>query len=57
MRDTDRWRNRLPTKEPDVGLDPRTPGSCPEPNADAQSLSHPGVPGECYFQNRQKKKT
>ena len=30
--------------EPDVGLDPRTPGSCPEPKTDAQSLSHPGVP-------------
>ena len=25
-------------------LDPRTPGSCPEPNADAQLLSHPGIP-------------
>ena len=28
----------------DVGLDPRTPGSCPVPKADAQPLSHPGVP-------------
>ena len=28
---------------PDVGLDPQTPGSRPEPNADAQLLSHPGV--------------
>ena len=26
------------------GLDPKTPGSCPEPKADAQLLSHPGVP-------------
>ena len=25
------------------GLDPWTPGSCPEPKADAQSLSHPGT--------------
>ena len=25
-------------------LDPRTPGSCPAPKADAQTLSHPGVP-------------
>ena len=25
--------------EPDVGLDPRTPGSCPE-----LKLSHPGIP-------------
>ena len=27
-----------------MGLDPRTPGSQPEPKADAQPLSHPGVP-------------
>ena len=26
--------------EPDAGLDSRTPGSCPEPKADAQPLSH-----------------
>ena len=32
-----------------VGLDPRTPGSRPEPKADAQPLSHPGVPKSCYF--------
>ena len=31
-------------REPDVGLDPRTLGSCSEPKADAQLLSHPGVP-------------
>ena len=30
-----RGRSRLPAEEPDVGLDPRTPGSCPEPKADA----------------------
>ena len=30
----------------DAGLDPGTPGSCPEPKADAQPLSHPGVPRE-----------
>ena len=29
---------------PNVGLDPRTPGSHPEPKADAQPLSHPGIP-------------
>ncbi|XP_072629463.1 PCNA-interacting partner isoform X2 [Canis lupus baileyi] len=29
---------------PDVGLDPRTPGSRPEEKADAQLLSLPGVP-------------
>ena len=43
-RDTGRGRSRLHAREPDVGLDPRTPGSCPEPKADAQSVSHPGVP-------------
>ena len=30
--------------EPDVELNPGTPGSCPEPKADAQLLDHPGVP-------------
>ena len=33
-----------PCREPDVGLHLRTPGSQPEPKADAQPLSHPGVP-------------
>ena len=27
-----------------VGLDPGTPGSHPESKADAQPLSHPGIP-------------
>ena len=27
-----------------MGLDPRTPGSCPELEADARPLSHLGVP-------------
>ena len=31
-----------------MGLDPRTPGSHPEPKADAQLLSHPGVPGVLF---------
>ena len=30
--------------EPNVGPDPRTPGSHPEPKADAPPLSHPAVP-------------
>ena len=38
-RDIGRGRSRLP-----VGLNPRTPGSCPEPKADAQPLNHPGIP-------------
>ena len=46
MRDTERQRHRQGEKqascgEPDAGLDPRTPGSCPEPKADDQPLSHP----------------
>ena len=31
------------TQEPDVGLDSRTPGSWPEPKAEAQALSHSGA--------------
>ena len=31
-----------------MGLDPRTPGSCPEPKADAPPLSHSGAPGLCF---------
>ena len=56
MRDTEREKERepetqaeAPCREPDVGLDPRTPGSCPEPKADAQPLSYPGAPKWCYF--------
>ena len=30
-------------REPDVGLDPRAPGSCPGPKAGAKPLSHPGI--------------
>ena len=40
-----RQRERhAPCGEPDVGLDPRTSGSCPEPKAEAQPLNHPGAP-------------
>ena len=49
MRNRERQRRRqrekqAPCKEPDVGLDPGTPGSHPEPKAEAQPLSHPGIP-------------
>ena len=47
-RETQR-KKQAPHREPDVGLDPRTPGSRPEPTADAQPLSHPGVPLTCSF--------
>ena len=39
-----RGRSRLIAEEPDVGLDPITPGSRPEPKAEAQPLCHPGAP-------------
>ena len=50
MRDTERRQRhrhrekQAPCRESDVGLDPGTPGSRPEPKAGAQSLSHTGVP-------------
>ena len=49
MRDTEKQRRRqrekqAPYRDPNVGLDPRTTGSCPEAKAGAQPLSHPGVP-------------
>ena len=34
-RGSGRGRSRLIAEEPDVGLDPRMPGSRPEPKADA----------------------
>ena len=66
MRDTERERERqrhgqrekqAPCREPDVGLDPGTPGSRPEPKADAQPLNYPAIPTlrilkRIYLQNR-----
>ena len=60
MRDRDREREReqtqhrqrekqAPCKELDAGLDPRTLRSCPEPKADAQLLSHPGLFNRIVF--------
>ena len=44
MRERQRHREKqAPIREPNVGLDPRTPGSRPEPKADAQPLSYPGA--------------
>ena len=31
-------------QEPDVGFDPRSPGSHPGPKADTKPLHHPGIP-------------
>ena len=46
---TDRQREKqAPCREPYVGLDPGTPGSCPGTKAGAKAgaklLSHPGIP-------------
>ena len=43
-RDTRQSENQAPCRKCDAGLDPRTPGSCPDPKADAQPVSHPGAP-------------
>ena len=46
QRERQRHRERekqAPCREPNVGLNPRIPGSHPELKADTQPLSHPGV--------------
>ena len=51
QRERQRPRQRekqVPHGEPDVGLNPRTLGSCPELKADAQLLSHLGVHQEQF---------
>ena len=35
---------QAPCREPDVGLNPRPPGSCPGLKAGTKPLSHPGIP-------------
>ena len=42
--ETQQTEKQVPHREPDEGLDSRTPGSHPELKADAQLLSHPGIP-------------
>ena len=47
QRERQRHRQRekqAPCVDSGVGLDPRTPGSRPEPKAGTQPLSHPGTP-------------
>ena len=44
MRDRDIEEKQALCRKPDAGLDPRTLGSLPEPKADAQLLSHSGIP-------------
>ena len=62
MRDTERQHRQREKqalcRKPDVGLDSWTLGSYPEPKADTQPLSHPGisVPGTLlcswYFRDK-----
>ena len=40
---------QIPYGEADVGLDPRTLGSCPEPKADAEPLIHSDITQLCYY--------
>ena len=57
-RETQRHRQRekqASYREPDEGLDPGTPGSCPEPKADPQPLSHSGVPDDVPFKSKFKR--
>ena len=54
-RERERQRHRqkekqIPCREPDARLDLRTPGSCPELEADAQPLSHPGASVSCFLE-------
>ena len=53
---------QAPCTEPDAGLDPRTPGSPPEPKANTQPLSHLGTlfryfKIRMYAENKTKQKT
>ena len=54
-RERERQRHRrrekqAPCREPDVGLDPGTPGSRSGPKAGAKPLSHPGIPLRTFLQ-------
>ena len=54
QRERQRHRPRekqAPCREPDVRLDPRTPGSRPGLKAGGKLLSHPGVPMQKIFKN------
>ena len=56
MRNRERQGHRqrekqAPCREPDVGHNPRLPDHNPELKADAQPLSHPGVPRNLISNN------
>ena len=53
-RERERQRHRrrekqAPCRKPNVGLDPRTPGSCPGLKAGTKPPSHPGIPFFLHF--------
>ena len=41
-------------REPDVGFDPVSPGSCPGPKAGAKLLRHPGIPVSVVLKEKRK---
>ena len=54
-RERDRHRQRekqAPCREPNVGLDPWTPGPHPEPKAGTKPLNHPEIPPELLMEVR-----
>ena len=49
-REKQRQREKqAPCRDPDMGLDPRTPGSRPGPKAGTKPLSHQGIPSSNVF--------
>ena len=44
-----------PSREPDLGLDPKSPGSGPWAEGGAKLLSHPGCPLEVFRLGRHQK--
>ena len=51
-RDTHRqWEKQATCREPNVGLDPRSPGSHPGWKAGTKPLSHPRIPSNSSFAN------
>ena len=52
QRKRQRYKQRekqAPCREPDMGLNPRSPRSPPGPKAGAKPLSHPGCPDPLVF--------
>ena len=59
MKDRERQRHRqrekqAPCREPDVGLDPGSPGSRPGLKAGSEPLSNPGIPNLAFYQMKWK---